>query len=186
MLTLGVNGVHGAYKLNLPTSLDEISKEFILSLTDNVKVAPDYTLIGIVYRERLYNLIIAASKSKKTSNISVIPIFVKAGATDSSFVKSFDVCERLIVSGSDIMMGYHVSTPNNPLTIDNVVKLFDGDLKAYQKTIGIQDYCYFIEFKIIPNCNIHGSYLESKDKNNIPNPYVVAKNKDEKEENMNS
>lgn len=158
MLTFDVNGKNGVYKLNLPTSLNEIDESYIAEVTDHVKVDANYTLIGVVFRERLSTLILAARKNKKNSDIGVIPIFVKAGKTDSELINSLNIRDKIIISPSDIMMGYHISAPNNLLTINTILDILEGDINTYNKLIGSQEMCYFIEFKLVPNCNIHGAY----------------------------
>ena len=91
MLTLDVNGKNGVYKLNLPTSINEIDESYIAEVTDHIKVDANYTLIGVVFRERLSTLILAARKNKKNSDIGVIPVFVKAGKTDSDLINSLNI-----------------------------------------------------------------------------------------------
>ena len=172
MLTLKTNNVRGIHELNLPTSLDEIDELYITKVTSNIKVDANYTLIGLVYREKLSTLILAATRNKKKSDIAVIPIFVKAGESDSKFINSLNVKDKLIISPSDIMMGYHISAPNNLLTINNIIDLLEGDPVANQKLIDINEQCYFIEFKLVPNCNIHGAYYKPR-VNNFVNPFVT-------------
>ena len=138
MLTLDVNGKQGAYKLNLPTSISEITESYIDEVTSHVKVDANYSLIGIVFKERLSTLILSARRNKKTSK------------------------DKLIISPSDIMLGNHISAPNNFLTINTILDLLDGDADAYAKLVNIPEDCYFIEFKLVPNCNIHGAYTQSK------------------------
>ena len=162
MLTLKTNNVRGIYELNLPTSLDEIDKSYIAEVTSHVKVDANYSLIGIVFKERLSTLILSARRNKKTSDIAVIPIFVKAGKTDSELINSLNIKDKLIISPSDIMLGNHISAPNNFLTINTILDLLDGDADAYAKLVNIPEDCYFIEFKLVPNCNIHGAYTQSK------------------------
>lgn len=171
MLTLEVNNKQGVFQLNLPTSLNEINESYIMEVTNHVKVDANYTLIGIVFREKLSTLVLAARKSKKNSDIPVIPIFVKAGETDSKFINSLNVRDKLIISASDIMMGYHVSSPNNLITINNILDLLDGDMKVYNQLMASQEMCYFIEFKLVPNCNIHGAYVKT-DVAGFENPFV--------------
>lgn len=158
MLKLDVNSKSGVYELNLPTSLNEIEESYIAEVTNHVKIDANYTLIGVVFREKLSTLILAARKNKKNSDISVIPIFVKSGKTDSELINSLNIRDKLIIAPSDIMMGYHISAPNNLLTINNFLDIVEGDINVYNKTMSIKDYCYFIEFKLVPNCNIHGAY----------------------------
>ena len=162
MLTLDVNSNRGVFKLNLPTSLNEIDESYIMEVTNHVKVDSNYTLIGVVFREKLSTLILAARKNKKNSDIPVIPVFVKAGKTNSELINGLKVRDKLLISASDIMMGYHVSAPNNLLTINTILDLIEGDPVVNQKLMNINEQCYFIEFKLVPNCNIHGAYEKPK------------------------
>lgn len=171
MLTLKVNSKQGVFQLNLPTSLNEIDESYIMEVTSHVKVDANYTLIGVVFREKLSTLILAARKNKKNSDIPVIPVFVKAGQTDSELINNLKIRDKLIVSASDIMMGYHISAPNNLLTINTILDLLEGDTESYTKLIGNNKQCYFIEFKLIPNCNIHGAY-GATDVAEFENPFV--------------
>lgn len=171
MLTLNVNGTQGAFTLNLPTTLSDITKEYITNVTSHIEVDANYTVVGTVFREKLSTLILASRRNKKNSEISVIPIFVKAGKTDSELINKLDVGEKLIIAPSDIMLGHHLSTPTNLLTINTILNIMEGDTEAYNKVIGIQEYCYFIEFKLVPNCSIHGAYKDGC--NDFVNPFVV-------------
>lgn len=158
MLTLNVHGNSGEYNLNIPTSINEITEEYLNSVTEHVKVAPNYTLIGTIFREKLSSLILAARSRKKDSSIPVIPIFIKAGKTDDEFISKLNIRDKIVISPSDIMMGYHISSPRNLLTINTLLEVTDGDNTLFQKTKDLMEYCYFIEFKLVPNCNIHGAY----------------------------
>ena len=171
MLTLEVNSKQGVFQLNLPTSLNEIDESYIMEVTNHVKVDANYTLIGVVFREKLSTLVLASRKSKKNSDIPVIPIFVKAGETDSKLINSLKIRDKLIISASDIMMGYHISAPNNLITINTILDLLNGDMKVYNQLMTNQEMCYFIEFKLVPNCNIHGAYSVT-DVAGSENPFV--------------
>ena len=172
MLKLDVNSKSGVYKLNLPTSLNEIEESYIKEVTNHVVVDANYTLIGVVFREKLSTIILAARKNKKNSDIAVIPVFVKAGKTDSELINSLNIRDKLIVSPSDIMMGYHISAPNNLLTINTFLDIVEGDINLYNKAMSVQDYCYFIEFKLVPNCNIHGAYKQPEVEEFV-NPFIT-------------
>lgn len=171
MLTLNVNGTQGAFTLNLPTTLSDITEEYITNVTSHIEVDANYTAIGIVFREKLSTLVLASRKNKKNSDIAAIPIFVKAGKTDSELINKLNVGEKLIIAPSDIMLGHHLSAPTNLLTINNILNIIEGDTEIYNKVIGIQEACYFIEFKLVPNCNIHGAYKD--DCNDYANPFVI-------------
>ena len=171
MLTLNVNGTQGAFTLNLPTTLSDIKKEYITNVTSHIEVDANYTVIGVVFREKLSTLVLASRKNKKNSDIAAIPIFVKAGKTDSELINKLDVGEKLIIAPSDIMLGHHLSAPANLLTINNILNIIEGDTEIYNKVMGIQESCYFIEFKLVPNCSIHGAYKNGCD--NYTNPFVI-------------
>ena len=171
MLTLNVNGTQGAFTLNLPTTLSDIKKEYITNVTSHIEVDANYTVVGVVFREKLSTLVLASRKNKKNSDIAAIPIFVKAGKTDSELINKLDVGEKLIIAPSDIMLGHHLSAPVNLLTINNILNIIEGDTEIYNKVMGIQESCYFIEFKLVPNCSIHGAYKNGC--NNYTNPFVI-------------
>lgn len=171
MLTLNVNGTQGAFTLNLPTTLSDITKEYITDVTSHIEVDANYTVVGVVFREKLSTLMLASRKNKKNSDIAAIPIFVKAGKTTSELINKLDVGEKLIIAPSDIMLGHHLSAPANLLTINTILSVMEGDSEIYNKVIGIQEPCYFIEFKLVPNCSIHGAYKNYC--NNDVNPFVV-------------
>lgn len=171
MLTLNVNGTQGAFTLNLPTTLSDIKKEYITNVTSHIEVDANYTVVGVVFREKLSTLVLASRRNKKNSDIAAIPIFVKAGKTDSELINKLDVGEKLIIAPSDIMLGHHLSAPANLLTINNILNIIEGDTEIYNKVMGIQESCYFIEFKLVPNCSIHGAYKNGFD--NYTNPFVI-------------
>lgn len=180
MLTINVKGKTGEFNLNLPTSIEEISKSYITGITSNINVDANYTLIGLVFKEKLSTLLLAARKNTKKADIAVIPIFAKAGKSDSEFINSINVRDKLIISPSDIMLGHHISTPNNVLTINNIIDIINEDPNAYAKCFNFKEECYFIEFKLVPNCNIHGSYNRTK---YVDNPYVIKVSNTNNEEN---
>lgn len=161
MVTFESNGKRGIYNFNIPTSINEISESYIADVTSHIKVDANYSLIGLIYCDKISSILLAAKKSTKKSEISVIPVFVKAGKSDSEFINNLKIREKLIISPSDIMIGHHVSAPNNLLTINTFIDLVEGDNKLFNKFIGSSEYGYFIEFKLVPNCNIHGAYEQS-------------------------
>lgn len=171
MLTLSLETKERNIILNIPTSIDEITKEYINNVVGNVKISPNYSLIGIVFRDKLSNIMIARNRNNKNTNIPVIPIFVRAGKSNDDFINSLNTCEKLIISPSDIMLGHHISAPRNIITINNILDIIDKDKDGYTKVLNISDICYFIEFKLVPNCNIHGSYENIN--SSYENPFII-------------
>lgn len=177
MLEFEVNGKLGNVIITLPTNLEEISKDFLLSVTNDVIVGDNYSLIGICYREKVSTIIMSAKQNKNLTT-SVVPIFIKCGALDdtSYVISKLEVRDKLIVDASNIATGHHVICPKNPLTINKFINYVEGDRTAFDKAIKLTNqYVYFLEFKIIPNCDIIGIYKDIKEELK-DNPFKVRNN----------
>ena len=160
MVKFNVNGKAGAAAVSLPTHLSEITPEYLNGVTCNVKIGDNYSLIGIVYRESLSSIIMAFNQKRKEITTNVIPIFIRSGNGAPDYINKIKTGDTLIMAGSDIAMGHHVTCPMNRITVKNIVNLCEGDKEIYRKAVSFKDKCCFIEFKLVPNCNIHGSYSE--------------------------
>lgn len=159
-------------KFNFPTSLSEITPEYLAMVTANVKVADNYTLVGIVYHETLGAVIITRKQSKKSITGGVVPIFIKAGNTDSDFIKSAKCKDKLIIASSQLSLGHHVVAPKNTISLDYFIRVLDQDTtvaKRYNNNYG-KEQCFFVEFKLVPNCDIVGFY--NSDNIEGENPYT--------------
>lgn len=155
MLKLNVNGNAGKFIMNLPTEFSEISKDYLQYATKHIEVAPEYSLVALVYREKLA-VILNSAKQNKEVNTSVVPVFVKAGNTDTKFVKNMKLGNTLIITGSDLAIGIHVNSPLNSISIPNVVAVCNGDNNIYKEALTNTQYCHFVEFKLVPNSAIKG------------------------------
>lgn len=164
-------------KFNFPTNLKELSNDYLKQVTDSITVAPNYSLIGVVYHERLANIIITCNNKKKNASIGVIPIFIKSGDSDKSIVDNAKIGQKLLISNTQLQLAHHCAAPANKLTIDyfaNVLSVaVDKDL--YQTAVQDPDQSevLFIEFKIIPNCDIIALY---DDVSKVENPYITISN----------
>ena len=174
MLKFEVKGNNGSILMNLPTKLSEITPEYLNEVTSNVKVADNYSLIGILYRESLASVILANTRKQKNITTSIVPVFVKSGATDTEYIKNISCGDKIIIAPSDIALGHHVTCSKNQITISNILAYCEEDKEAYQKAIKISQNCYYLEFKIVPNCNIHGNYIEESD--SYKNPFIEVNN----------
>lgn len=158
MIEFKTKGKNGEFVWNIPTKLEEITPEYLNSVTDNIDVADNYSIIALCYHEKLSTIILANRQAKKDTNIGVVPMFVKCGYTDNDFIKSINCGEKVVVAGSDIAMGFHVATPANKLTINNLIATTEGDSEVYKNAMQHSELCYFIEFKLVPNVAIHARY----------------------------
>ena len=174
MLKFEVNGKQGAILMNLPTKLSEITPEYLNEVTSNVVVADNYSLIGILYRESLASVILANTRKQENITTAIIPVFVKSGTTDTEYIKNISCGDKIIIAPSDIALGHHVTCPKNKITISNILAYCEEDKEAYQKAVKVSQNCYYLEFKLVPNCNIHGNYIEEND--SYKNPFIEINN----------
>lgn len=164
-----------------PTSLEEITEDYLKRVTEQVHVADWHVLIGLMYRETIGRLIIARKQSKKGITSGVVPIFVKAAEINNDFIKSAKVKDKLIIPSSQISLANHVIAPKNTLSIDCFIKYLDKDTTVaarYSNNYGNED-CYLVEFKLIPANDIVGFY--SNNSVNYKSPYLEIKDIDSNE-----
>lgn len=143
-----------------PTSLKEIKTSYLKSVTNNIHVADNYSLIAIVYHETLGRIILTTKQSKKAIKAGVVPIFIKAGATDNTFIKKILTSQKLVIPSSSLMTAHHISCPENVLSLDKFVSYVERDITIsarYNNNYGNEE-CFFIEFKVVPNCDIISYY----------------------------
>lgn len=169
MLKIELN--EGKISLNLPTSMSEIETPYLRYVSDEISVAENYSLIGLIYREKLNN-VLAATKNKKPLTTNVVPIFVKSGECQSDFIKSLGCGNKIIIAPSDIELGHHVNCTNNSITIGRVISYCNTDEKFIKKAIQYGEPVLFLEFKLVPNCAIHGCFDETKEPIRY-NPFVT-------------
>lgn len=162
-------------KFNFPTKLEELTSEYLLGVTKGITVAPNYSLIGLVYHEKLSTLFMTCRSKKKNASIGIIPIFIKSGKSDESIVSTAKVGQKLLISNSQIQLAHHCAAPSNRLTLDYFAKIVDAntDKDLYQTLLVNNDSqeVLFVEFKIIPNCDIVALYDKPT---KIEDPYVTV------------
>lgn len=179
MKTFKVNGKAGSYVINLPQSLEEIGTEYLSDCTVFINPAPNYAVVAVVYKD-LLSLVLTAAKKKTPVNTAVIPVFVKAGDTDSEFIKSIKIGDRVVVSASDLSIGHHISSPYNLITPSTVSTICDGDKDIYRESMTMQEPVCFVEFKLVPISAIHAK-LDNTVKG-YANPFISLDNKDDVED----
>lgn len=166
MKTVKVNEKGKEVVFNLPTSLSEISDDYLKAITDNIEVANHHTLIGIVHHAKLNRLAIAYYTKKKSVTTNVIPVFIKCGKTDIEFLNNADIKDKLLIPESDIAIGYHVVVPRNELSIDKVIgSIVNNTSKEEYESLTMSNddkEVYFIEFKIVTNTAIKAIYKPYK------------------------
>lgn len=141
------------YAFHFPTSISEIDTEYLSKLTDHVHLAPYHILIGLVYKDSLSNIILTYKQKKAKINLSVTPIFIKAGKdTDIDA----DIKDILVIPPTSLQLGYGINIPANELSLDRFTAILDGDNEAYKRIMGNDSKVCFVDFKIIPVNEIKG------------------------------
>lgn len=155
MVDLKVNYLGLNQTLRMPTSMSEINMNVISNYVNHVNVGKDYALIAVVFKERPIT-IVSVSKQNKNASVSGVAVMIKSN-TDNEFINTIKLGETLVISPSDIAMGHHVNSPANVLTPGFLLNLLRTNVDLNKKLMAVKVPTYFVDFKIVPVCNIHGS-----------------------------
>lgn len=170
------------FAFRLPTRISEISGDYLRSVTDNIAVAPYYAIIATIYRAKLPE-VISSNKKSRAMAVTITPLFVRAnlnGNIEEGTRELFDdlnSADRIIIAGTDIERGYQLSTPNNMITLDNVIKIYNHDNNFAKEVMIDQNYYFFVDFKLVQITDIKGKYSMSKAADFI-NPFVTVNSKE--------
>ena len=166
------------FTMTLPTSLKEITSDYLLNITDNVVVSPYHALIAVVYRTKLMEIVNSAKKSRAMAT-AIVPLFVKANLGDNIEKSSADVfsqmnpSDKIVIAGSDIERGYQIMCPANDITFERLVLVYNNDADFAKAIITDQTYYYFVDFKLVPINDIKGFY--KNDVKTFDNPFKMNK-----------
>jgi len=169
------NGVSDV-TITLPSGMSEIGASYLDKITKNITPGDYYALVALIRRE-VASKILFAGNQKKDIVTSVVPVFVKAGKCEGSFVKDIKMGEKIIAAPTDLGLGNHVVAPDNYASIDKFLAACAEDTNAYTKCLTAckQDInhgeCYFIEFKMVPVAAIHGVYATPTENEKFVNPF---------------
>lgn len=155
MVDLKVNYLGLNQTFRMPTSMSEINMNVISDYVNHVNVSKDYALIAVVFKERPIS-IVSLSKQNKNASVSGVAVMIKSN-TDNEFINSIKLGEALVISPSDIAIGHHVNSPANVLTPGFLLNLLRTNVDLNKKLMAVKVPTYFVDFKIVPVCNIHGS-----------------------------
>lgn len=172
-----VNGKAGKVVLKLPTDVSEITADYLQSCVEHIQPAPEYSVIALCYREKLA-IVLNSAKENKNITSSVVPLFVCGGDSESDFCAGLTLGNPVIIAGSDLAMGYQINSPINVLSIGSVVNLCKDDKDIYMEALKDDNYYYFVEFKLIPNCNIHAEVVSTV-QNNYDSPFISVETEEE-------
>ena len=140
-----------------PTNVKEIDRDWLRAMGDNIKVAPNRSLIALVHIEQIATVVLTFKQRKKEVPTSVVPIFVKAGESDSEFT-NMPIGTTLIIPTSSLVNAIHIKVPGNQLSLGAFTAALENDNEAYKRAVAYNFRACFVEFKIIQNYEIAGAY----------------------------
>lgn len=155
MVDLKVNYLGLNQTFRMPTSMSEVDMNVIADYVKHVNVSKNYALIAVVFKERPIT-IVSVSRQNKNASVSGVAVMIKSN-TDDEFIKDIKLGETIVISPSDIAMGHHVNSPANALTPGFLLELLRTNVDLNKKLMAVKVPTYFVDFKIVPVCNIHGS-----------------------------
>lgn len=169
------------FGISFPTSISEITTEIWNAITSKVKIPKYYSIVALCFKTKLFDFVISANGNKNTS-VAITPIVAKISDEDSKEI-NVKVGEQIVIDRTSLERGNHVnintmissykaySYINNDEYLRNCIvnrkedKIFyDTSEQKYINSIDCPEVV-IVEFKIIPNTDIHGSI--SNDVQNI-------------------
>lgn len=172
------------FLMNLPTKISEITEDYLLSVTNDIEIAPYHAIVANIYRCKLPE-VISTNKKSRTMAIAIVPTFVKVnlGETLEESTKvlfnHLKCGDKIVIAGTDLERGYQLSTPKNFITIENIVKIYNHDNTFTKSVMTDMTYYYFVDFKLVPITDIKGFYKHSNPAEYV-NPFAsVVKDNEE-------
>lgn len=178
MKSFNIGEGDNGFVMNLPTSLKEITEDYLLGVTSKIRIAPYHVIVALVYRCKLPE-IISTAKKKKDLATAIVPLFVScsvpedAGKETVEMFNSMSCGDKLIIAGTDIERGHHLVCPKNFITIDRIIQIYNSDMNFAKGVMIDQNYYYFIDFKLVPITDIKG-YYERNSEVNFINPFLIT------------
>lgn len=157
-LELQINEVEKV--LNIPTSVEEISDEYLKNITERIKVADNYSLVAVIALCPINDIILNVKRNAdKENRLPAIPLFIKSGKTSNEFNSNIEFKNQIIIGQSQLAIAHSAVAKDNYLSFAYVCNAIHKDntigkrMEEFKGVIG-----HFVDFKIVPNCDIVGYY----------------------------
>lgn len=164
MISLVIPGNGTKRTLNLPTSLNEISINYLSAVTSDVVIAPNYAIVAYIISAPLG--VICDTKNDKGVARAAFKLVRMNNPTNAIDIYNG---QMLIAAGTDIMRGIEITSPKNILSTNKIISLVrscdkDENGKSIknphlQFNTHYNTVVYTVGFKLVPLCDIHGSYV---------------------------
>lgn len=141
-------------KVKFPTNIKEITPDYLDLMTKDITVGDDFVLIALCTKVKARKVAIYGVRSNPEKlEANVIPIFVKAGHSNSEFVNSLKTADAIFITKSEIEYGQYVNNAKENLSINNVVELLYNE---YNKGLeDLTDDVITVSYRLVAANNIH-------------------------------
>lgn len=143
-------------KLVLPTEVNEITPDYLNAIASEINIADDYSIIALVYKKSLSQVVNGITSKQKEVMAKVTPIFVRSGNTNSEFINAIKTAQGIVIDPSAMSLGHHLYSRKNILSVDRVCSILKSKENS-KTTIPFTEVC-FVELKLVPNNEIHAYY----------------------------
>ena len=149
-------------KINVPTTMDDITPEVLNKLAVNVTLPEHYALVALCWKVNFGDVFF--NNKKQNTNALVIPICAKfnLGKDSEESYKWLAVGKKVILTRSAIEMGVHVHIPNSA-SMSSIEKWAQDATQAQfpgSKSINInvlpKGQFILVEFKVVALNSING------------------------------
>lgn len=157
----------------IPTSLNELSKEVLEQLVENIKLPKHYAIVCMCFKTNLFDFV-AVSKNPKETSVIIIPLLAKISDEDKEVINA-EIGDKIIIDRTSLERGSHLHVPTiissnnlrNYILNDNILtkailsknvsssELDDNTKRIIQFSNNAP--IYVIEFKIVAASDIRAS-----------------------------
>ena len=143
----------------IPTKLNEISADFLKTITKTINLNNYQCLVALVTKTKLFDFAAYIGNPNTNREFSVTPILAKINNV-ADLPISVEVGDKIITSRSEIERGIHISVPTmcSSTRLSAFIqedkelfkKLLTGQLMDEEGVNIAQKTIYIVEFKILP------------------------------------
>lgn len=168
------------YAINFPSNVDEITVEDFKEITKNVKLAPNYCIIALCFKTKLFDFVTIVG-NKRNATLNVVPSIAAISEDDAKLING-NIGDNIIINRSSLERGIHISLPTI-ISSSNAEVYFKadkelckaittGNLDEYLGEKGklFADSIVLLEFKIVPINDIVACLPMN---NNITDPFII-------------
>lgn len=172
------------YDVLIPTKLGEITEHYFKEMVKDVNIAEHHSIVALCFKEKLFNVMFD-SNNKKDEGVKCVAKLIKIGGGLET-IADCNIMDTVILNRSTIERAQHLHIKENTITTKFIKEycsnnktltnaIFNGSYfgeNNVSKSKTNSPYCWFVEYKIVPNNFIQGGFKNGIEKNN---PFVTIR-----------